>query len=135
MKLNKYISEFLGTAFLFCAVVGSGIMGQSLTNDESIILFVNAVITFFALYFLISSFESYSNHFNPVVSLAFFLNKEISFKTFVLFTLLQILGAIIGVLTANIMFDVEEVLDTETIRDMVEIITEKFDNDSQKTKF
>ena len=35
----------------------------------------------------------------------------------------------------NIMFDVEEVLDTETIRDMVEIITEKFDNDSQKTKF
>ena len=58
MKLNKYISEFLGTAFLFCAVVGSGIMGQSLTNDESIILFVNAVITFFALYFLISSFES-----------------------------------------------------------------------------
>jgi glycerol uptake facilitator-like aquaporin len=107
MKLNKYISEFLGTAFLFCAVVGSGIMGQSLTNDESIILFVNAVITFFALYFLISSFESYSNHFNPVVSLAFFLNKEISFKTFVLFTLLQILGAIIGVLTANIMFDVE----------------------------
>ena len=91
MKLNKYISEFLGTAFLFCAVVGSGIMGQSLTNDESIILFVNAVITFFALYFLISSFELYSNHFNPVVSLAFFLNKEISFKTFLLFTLLQIL--------------------------------------------
>ena len=37
MKLNKYISEFLGTAFLFCAVVGSGIMGQSLTNDELII--------------------------------------------------------------------------------------------------
>ena len=103
MKLNKYISEFLGTAFLFCAVVGSGIMGQSLTNDESIILFVNAVITFFALYFSISSFESYSNHFNPVVSLAFFLNKEISFKTFLLFTLLQILGAIIGVLIANIM--------------------------------
>ncbi len=52
MKLNKYISEFLGTAFLFCAVVGSGIMGQSLTNDESIILFVNAVITFFRPLFL-----------------------------------------------------------------------------------
>ena len=102
--MKKYISEFLGTAFLFCAVVGSGIMGQNLTTDESMVLLVNAIVTFFALYFLITAFESFSNHFNPVVSFVFFLNKEISFKTFVSFVILQIAGAIIGVLIANIMF-------------------------------
>ena len=42
--MKKYISEFLGSAFLFCAVVGSGIMAQNLTNDESIILFINSII-------------------------------------------------------------------------------------------
>ena len=102
--MKKYISEFLGTAFLFCAVVGSGIMGQNLTTDESMVLLVNAIVTFFALYFLITAFESFSNHFNPVVSFVFFLNKEISFNTFVSFVILQIAGAIIGVLIANIMF-------------------------------
>ena len=49
--MKKYISEFLGSAFLFCAVVGSGIMAQNLTNDESIILFINSIITFCTLFF------------------------------------------------------------------------------------
>ena len=44
--MKKYISEFLGSAFLFCAVVGSGIMAQNLTNDDSI---YKSIITFFAL--------------------------------------------------------------------------------------
>ena len=68
------------------------------------VLLVNAIVTFFALYFLITAFESFSNHFNPVVSFVFFLNKEISFNAFVSFVILQIAGAIIGVLIANIMF-------------------------------
>lgn len=76
MKISKYISEFLGTGFLFCAVVGSGIMAENLSNDNSIILLVNAVITFFALYFLITAFESFSNQFNPVVSFVFFLKTD-----------------------------------------------------------
>ena len=107
MKISKYISEFLGTGFLFCAVVGSGIMAENLSNDDSIILLVNAVITFFALYFLITAFESFSNQFNPVVSFVFFLKKEISLKIFFIFSLLQIFGAITGVLIANIMFGME----------------------------
>lgn len=107
MKISKYISELLGTGFLFCAVVGSGIMAENLSNDNSIILLVNAVITFFALYFLITAFESFSNQFNPVVSFVFFLKKEISLKIFFIFSLLQIFGAITGVLIANIMFGME----------------------------
>jgi glycerol uptake facilitator-like aquaporin len=97
----------LGTGFLFCAVVGSGIMAENLSNDNSIILLVNAVITFFALYFLITAFESFSNQFNPVVSFVLFLKKEISLKIFFIFSLLQIFGAITGVLIANIMFGME----------------------------
>ena len=107
MKISKYISEFLGTGFLFCAVVGSGLMAENLSNDNSIILLVNAVITFFALYFLITAFESFSNQFNPVVSFVLFLKKEISLKIFFIFSLLQIFGAITGVLIANIMFGME----------------------------
>ena len=107
MKIRKYITEFLGTGFLFCAVVGSGIMAENLSNDNSIILLVNAVITFFALYFLITAFESFSNQFNPVVSFVLFLKKEISLKIFFIFSLLQIFGAITGVLIANIMFGME----------------------------
>ena len=107
MKISKYISEFLGTGFLFCAVVGSGIMAENLSNDNSIILLVHAVITFFALYCLITAFESFSNQFNPVVSFVLFLKKEISLKIFFIFSLLQIFGAITGVLIANIMFGME----------------------------
>ena len=107
MKISKYISEFLGTGFLFCAVVGSGIMAENLSNDNSIILFINAIVTFFALYFLITAFESFSNQFNPVVSFALFLNKEISLKIFCIFCLLQTFGAIAGVIIANIMFGMD----------------------------
>jgi glycerol uptake facilitator-like aquaporin len=82
-------------------------MAENLSNDNSIILLVNAVITFFALYFLITAFESFSNQFNPVVSFVLFLKKEISLKIFFIFSLLQIFGAITGVLIANIMFDME----------------------------
>ena len=121
MKISKYISEFLGTGFLFCAVVGSGIMAENLSNDNSIILLVNAVITFFALYFLITAFESFSNQFNPVVSFVLFLKKEISLKIFFIFSLLQIFGAITGVLIANIMFGMEIIELSEKTRSVSNI--------------
>ena len=108
--MSKYISEFLGTGFLFCAVIGSGIMGQNLGNEnEALILLVNTIVTFFTLYFLITSLEPYSNHFNPVVSIAFYLDKKISHNTLGVYILLQILGAVVGVMTANYMFDIENI--------------------------
>ena len=108
--MSKYISEFLGTGFLFCAVIGSGIMGQKLGNEnEALILLVNTIVTFFTLYFLITSLEPYSNHFNPVVSIAFYLDKKISQNTLGIYILLQILGAVVGVMTANYMFDIENI--------------------------
>ena len=85
-------------------------MGQNLVNEnEALILLVNTIVTFFALYFLITSLEPYSNHFNPVVSIAFYLDKKISQNTLGIYILLQILGAVVGVMTANYMFDIENI--------------------------
>ena len=56
-KPAQYIAEFLGTAFLFCAVVGSGIMGAELSmGNDAIALLGNTFATVFALYFLITVF-------------------------------------------------------------------------------
>lgn len=106
--MAKYVSEFLGTAFLFCAVVGSGIMGEDLSKENTqVTLLTNTLATVFALYFLISSLRPFSTHFNPVVSFVFCLKGEISVKTCTGFVALQIVGAICGVMLANYMFGIE----------------------------
>ena len=106
--MDKYIAEFLGTGFLFCAVVGSGIMAENLsTGDQALILLINTIATFFALYFLITAFNSFSNHFNPIVSFVIYLDQKISLTTLIIFIFLQISGAIAGVLAANYMFGIE----------------------------
>ena len=106
--MDKHIAEFLGTGFLFCAVVGSGIMAENLsTGDQALILLINTIATFFALYFLITAFNSFSNHFNPIVSFVIYLDQKISLTTLIIFIFLQISGAIAGVLAANYMFGIE----------------------------
>ena len=106
--MDKYIAEFLGTGFLFCAVVGSGIMAENLsTGDQALILLINTIATFFALYFLITAFNSFSNHFNPIVSFVIYLDQKISLTTLMIFIFLQISGAVAGVLAANYMFGIE----------------------------
>src|SRR6056300_199745 len=108
MNIQKYISEFIGTGFLFAAVVGSGIMGQNLSpNNDGVILLVNTIATVFALYFLIITFEKYSANFNPVVSMVMFLNGKLSFKDLIIYTFLQIAGAIFGVLLINYLFGLD----------------------------
>ena len=106
--MDKHIAEFLGTGFLFCAVVGSGIMAENLsTGDQALILLINTIATFFALYFLITAFNSFSNHFNPIVSFVIYLDQKISLTTLMIFIFLQISGAVAGVLVANYMFGIE----------------------------
>ena len=102
---SKYFSEFLGTAFLFCTVVGSGIMGQNLSSNDSLTLLANTLATVFALYFLITVFGDHSSHFNPVVSMVMLVRKEISTQVCTIFIILQISGAILGVMLANYIFE------------------------------
>ena len=114
---KKIISEFIGTAFLLMVVVGSGIMGESLSNDEGLVLLANALATGAGLTALIYLFEPLSGaHFNPAVSLLMLLKKEIKFLDFIYYTAAQITGAIIGVILANLMFDLPAIEISEKIR-------------------
>ena len=108
MNIQKYFSEFIGTGFLFAAVVGSGIMGQNLSpNNDGVVLLTNTIATVFALYFLIVTFQKYSANFNPVVSMVMFLNGRLSFKDLIIYAFLQIIGATLGVLLVNYLFGLD----------------------------
>ena len=113
---SKYFSEFLGTAFLFCTVVGSGIMGKNLSSNDSLTLLANTLATVFALYFLITIFGDHSSHFNPVVPMVMLVRKEISTQVCTIFIILQISGAILGVMLANYIFELDPVLFSEKPR-------------------
>ena len=106
MKINKLIAEFVGTGILAATVVGSGIMATSLTKDVAVQLLVVAIATVFILAVLIQMLAPISGaHFNPAVSLVDFLNKGISAKKLALYTVAQMFGGVIGVITANAMFE------------------------------
>ena len=103
---RRVLAEFLGTALLVMAVVGSGIMAQNMTKDIGLQLLANAIATGGALFGLITIFGPISGaSFNPVVSIVdFFIEKSSSTLQLALDIVSQVLGAITGCIIANIMF-------------------------------
>ena len=109
-NLDKYFSEFIGTLILVLSIIGSGIMGQKMSENQAIILLGNSLAIAFTLVFLIITFGKKSGaHFNPVVTLAFFLLKRINFKKSIIYVIMQILGACLGAIVANIIFGFEAI--------------------------
>ena len=106
---EKFVSEFVGTAFLLMIVVGSGIMGETLSGGNvAIALLANSLATGFGLFVLIQSLGAISGaHFNPVVSFVEHLWGRLSKKELLFYWVAQFFGAILGVLLAHIMFDLE----------------------------
>ena len=106
---QKLAAELLGTALLLAVVVGSGIMGDSLSNgNDAVALLGNTIATGAGLVILIMIFGGVSGaHFNPAVTLAFLLRKEIKLPLAAGFVGAQILGGVIGVFLAHAMFDLE----------------------------
>ena len=104
---RRLVAEGLGTALLVAVVVGSGIMGQQLSDgNDAVALLGNTVATGSALVVLILVFGPISGaHFNPVVSLSFALQRELRWSEFLAYVPLQILGAVGGTLLAHLMFD------------------------------
>ena len=103
---RRALSEFLGTALLVMAVVGSGIMAQNLTTDVALQLLANAIATGGALLGLITIFGPLSGaSFNPVVTLVgYFVDRDSSITALVTDIAAQIAGAVVGCVIANIMF-------------------------------
>ncbi|WP_030437254.1 aquaporin [Actinoplanes subtropicus] len=113
---RRLLAEFLGTALLVTAVVGSGIMASTLSpHDVGLQLLENSVATAFALGALILTFGPVSGaHFNPVVSAAdWFLGRRtrsgLSATELAGYTVAQVVGAIGGSVLANLMFGLDAV--------------------------
>ena len=103
---QKLLAEALGTGMLLIAVVGSGIMAETLTDDVAVALLANAIATGCALYLLITVLGPISGaHFNPAVTLAFFLRKDIDGVSALKYSAVQIGGGILGVWLTHVMFD------------------------------
>jgi glycerol uptake facilitator-like aquaporin len=105
--LRRLFAEFLGTILLLATVVGSGIMGVALSGgNDGIALLANAAATAGVLYVLIVVFGPVSGaHFNPAVTLAMVLRREIGRRDAIAYIAVQFAGAIAGVLLAHAMFD------------------------------
>ena len=100
---RKLTAEFLGTAFLLAIVVGSGIMGEKLSNSNTAIsLLANSIATGAGLVFLIYGFIDISGaHFNPAVTLVETFRGNLKLKETVTYILAQISGAFSGVAIAK----------------------------------
>ena len=109
MNMRAYLSEFTGTTILLATVIGSGIMGETLANgNAAIALLGNTIATGAILYVLITIFGPISGaHFNPTVTIAMLITKKINAKDALIFIILQILGAGLGVLIAHGMFELD----------------------------
>ena len=104
---RRLFAEWLGTLFLLATVVGSGIMAENLAGGNvAIALLGNTIPTGAILVVLILVFGPISGaHFNPAVTLAFYIRKEISARDSGLFVIAQVVGGITGVLIAHLMFE------------------------------
>lgn len=102
---RRVFAEALGTALLVATVVGSGIMAETLTRDTALALLGNTLPTGAILVVLISILGPVSGaHLNPAVSIVFALKRELRVNETLLYILAQILGGIIGTMTAHAMF-------------------------------
>lgn len=114
----RLTAEAVGTAFLLATVVGSGIMGETLSPDsDAIALLGNTIATGAILVVLILMFGPVSGaHFNPAVTLAFLLKKDIDIGSAALYVIAQLVGGVIGVIAAHGMFEQELLQISERIR-------------------
>jgi len=104
---QKLAAEAIGSFFLFAAVLGSGVMAENLAGGNiALALLANTVATGAILFVLIAMLAPISGaHFNPAVTFAFWLRKEIDAKLAGLFVMAQLVGGAIGAWAAHLMFD------------------------------
>lgn len=104
----KYFAESLGTFFLVAVVVGSGIMAENLSmGNNAVALLGNTIATGAILFVIIKMFGPISGaHFNPAVSLVFYVRKEINLRDFIYYSIVQILSAVLAVFFIHYIFEI-----------------------------
>ncbi len=115
---QKLGAEFIGTAGLLATVIGSGIMGEALAGGNvAIALLGNTIATGAMLVVLIWVFGPISGaHFNPAVTIAFALRGEISPRDSASYILVQVLGGLVGMIVAHLMFDLSLLQESTKVR-------------------
>jgi glycerol uptake facilitator-like aquaporin len=105
--VKRIVAECSGTAFLLAGVVGSGIMAAKLAGGNgALALLCNTLPTGAILAVLILTFGPVSGaHFNPAVTIAVALRRELPARMAVAYIPAQIVGGIVGVLAAHVMFE------------------------------
>jgi glycerol uptake facilitator-like aquaporin len=103
---TRVVAEFMGTAFLLAAVVGSGIMGERLAaGNVAIALLANSIATGALLTVIILTLGPISGaHFNPVVTLSMGASGNLRWLEAYAYLAAQLTGAFAGVVSAHLMF-------------------------------
>jgi glycerol uptake facilitator-like aquaporin len=115
---RRALAEFVGTALLLAAIVGSGIAASRLSPDDTgLQLFENAAATAAALVAIILAIGPVSGaHINPVMTLANLAFRGIGPVAAMTYMAVQVAGAAVGSLLANLMFSLPAVTISTTHR-------------------
>jgi len=114
---RRLAAEALGTALLVATVVGSGIMADQLTDDVALSLLGNTLPTGAILVVLITILGPISGaHFNPAVTMAFALKRDISVKDSASYIIVQVIGGVVGSVIAHGMFGLDLIQISQTVR-------------------
>ncbi len=119
MKQKRAIGmEFIGTMILAVAIVGSGHMAANIAQDGGGKLLINALATALGLAVVIKvGMKTSGAHFNPAVTLVMVILRKISNEVAALYIAAQVLGAILGVGIANLIYDQSFLMQSSIIRD------------------
>jgi glycerol uptake facilitator-like aquaporin len=107
---RQALAEFVGTAFLVAAVIGSGIAAARLSPGErGLQLLENSLITGGALVALILALQPVSAAFNPIVTLLERALGALSSRDATVLIAAQVMGGAAGAIVANLMFNLPAV--------------------------
>lgn len=125
---RRLVAELVGTGFLLATIVGSGIMGSRLAEDApSLVLLPHALATGGVLFVMIRALGPVSGaHFNPAVTLAFLIRRDIGSTEAALYVLAQIVGGAIGVWLTHATFSESMVQISVTSRSGFGILLDEF---------
>jgi glycerol uptake facilitator-like aquaporin len=104
---RRAAAEGIGSFFLLATIIGSGIMAERLAGgNAALALLGNTLPTGAILVVLILIFASVSGaHFNPAVSVAFALRRDLPWPLVPIYAFSQVAGGVLGVWAAHAMFD------------------------------
>ncbi|MEC7092837.1 MAG: MIP/aquaporin family protein [Pseudomonadota bacterium] len=125
---RKLVAEFAGTMTLLATVIGSGIMAERLADGNmAIALLGNTIPTGAILFVLITILGPVSGaHFNPAVTLAFAVRREIGHRLAILFVMAQVMGGLCGAMLAHVMFEMPVLQLSQNIRTGPALWTSEF---------